>query len=305
MPNVQCKKCGKEFFSFARSQRYCVDCKYALHQQNSANCPPNSGSDTHRISSQFLILSLTRENKALASKNETLLRKIGDMCDENKGLLAENHILRERIAESKKDKETLASLIAVLDKHKIAHSRTPAKSLDLRLSKLRASAHRAKNPVKKTRKARTASGKASRRVDAVSAETVRKADERYGQYRDFARIVSLYRSIGDIVRVGEEVGCSYVTVRKVLSTAGIYVSEQHRVINELFGSGLLQSEIAGIVGMTPKQVNSYLPYLKNPIIRWDDNHPVPRSKNAREIKKSRNKHAGIITIPEDVEKSKT
>lgn len=79
------------------------------------------------------------------------------------------------------------------------------------------------------------------------------------QHDDF---VELYKRLGSVRAVARETETSEAKVKKVLSSRGVYVSERAEDIKRLLDAGKNREEIAKILGIKPRTVDTYLPYKK-------------------------------------------
>jgi hypothetical protein len=79
------------------------------------------------------------------------------------------------------------------------------------------------------------------------------------QHDDF---IELYKKLGSVHAVARETNFSEAKVKKVLSSCGVYASERAEDIKRLFSAGKSREEIAKILGVKPRTVDTYLPYRK-------------------------------------------
>jgi DNA invertase Pin-like site-specific DNA recombinase len=84
-------------------------------------------------------------------------------------------------------------------------------------------------------------------------------DHRIKSHDDF---VELYKRLGSVHAVARETNFSEAKIKKVLSSCGVYTSERAENIKRLFGAGKSREEIAKILGVKPRTVDTYLPYRK-------------------------------------------
>ena len=84
-------------------------------------------------------------------------------------------------------------------------------------------------------------------------------DERAELYKN---IVEEYLSSGSVLKVADRLKTNTIKVRRVLITEGLWESETSRKIGELYREGKKVNEIAGILCMSEKNVQSYLPYSR-------------------------------------------
>ncbi|MCH3918213.1 MAG: plasmid pRiA4b ORF-3 family protein [Spirochaetia bacterium] len=69
-----------------------------------------------------------------------------------------------------------------------------------------------------------------------------------------------YRNTASLTETGRQLGLSYVKVRKILITAGVYHSDTCDAVLRLYEEGIPPSQIAFALSMTMKQVNAFIPY---------------------------------------------
>jgi len=84
-------------------------------------------------------------------------------------------------------------------------------------------------------------------------------DERDDLYE---RIIDEYLSTGSVKQVVENLKTNTIKVRRVLITEGLWESESSRKVGELFEQGKSVKEIAEILCMSEKNVQSYMPYTR-------------------------------------------
>lgn len=75
-------------------------------------------------------------------------------------------------------------------------------------------------------------------------------------------IVDEYKKTGSVKKVVENLGSNTIKVRRVLITEGLWESETSKSVGELYKNGKSVKEIAGILCMSEKNVQSYMPYTR-------------------------------------------
>lgn len=98
-------------------------------------------------------------------------------------------------------------------------------------------------------------------------------------------IYDSYRSLGSIKKTAKHVRCSWNRVIKSLSSSGEVINDTHKIILDLYESGMTSEQIAKQVGISAKTVQAYLPRVR-PV--YGEN----RSKNAVKINVWRAKQKG-------------
>lgn len=99
------------------------------------------------------------------------------------------------------------------------------------------------------------------------------------------RIITAYDALGSLNATAKSCGVSVKTVYKVLCSAGVYPSEQAERVNRL-AKTLSVEEIANRLNITPKTVNSYLPYTRGTYLTDDKTINAQRIAACRARKKS-------------------
>jgi hypothetical protein len=80
------------------------------------------------------------------------------------------------------------------------------------------------------------------------------------QHDDFIEL--LYKKLGSVHAVARETDSSEAKVKKVLSSRGVYMSGRAEEIKNLFDVGKSREEIAKVLGIKSRTVDTYLPYRK-------------------------------------------
>lgn len=99
------------------------------------------------------------------------------------------------------------------------------------------------------------------------------------------RIIATYEALRSITATAKSVGASNKTVLKTLCTAGIYPTEQAELVNRL-AAELTVDEIANRLSISPKTVQSYLPYTKGSYLTDKKSTNAQRIAACRERKKA-------------------
>jgi FixJ family two-component response regulator len=95
-------------------------------------------------------------------------------------------------------------------------------------------------------------------------------------------VIETYKVAGNIRTTAKNCGVSEQTARKILITAGEYISPITIQIASMIEQGKTVEKIAAELDMKPKTVQSYMPYRKG-------SYKAPPSKNALRIRKYRHK----------------
>ena len=106
-------------------------------------------------------------------------------------------------------------------------------------------------------------------------------DERDDLYE---KIVEEFKRTGSVKKVVENLNSNTIKVRRVLITEGLWESKSSRSVGELFAQGKSVKEIAEILCMSEKNVQSYIPYTRGAYGGTKSND-AERSGNYRNRKK--------------------
>ena len=112
----------------------------------------------------------------------------------------------------------------------------------------------------------------------------------------YQAIVDSYQQNQSIKQIADKLGVSVTKVRRVLITEGLWSSRSSRKVGELLKQGLSTANIAEVLGITDKAVESYLPYSKG---AYGDS----RSNSAIRSESYRERNASVaerqVNTPED------
>ena len=78
----------------------------------------------------------------------------------------------------------------------------------------------------------------------------------------YEKIVEEYTKCGSVLKVAEILKTNTIKVRRVLITEGLWESDTSRNVGDLFREGKTVKEIAEILCMSEKNVQSYMPYTR-------------------------------------------
>lgn len=95
-------------------------------------------------------------------------------------------------------------------------------------------------------------------------------------------ILKAFNKSGSVKGASEETGYSWNRVIKSLSSSGVIINDTHKIILDLYDSGMEPEQIAEQVGVSIKTVQAYLPRVR-PV--YGEN----RSKDAKRIKEWRDR----------------
>ena len=79
----------------------------------------------------------------------------------------------------------------------------------------------------------------------------------------FAHVCESYAETKSIKKTAKHLSVSEERVRRILITEGKYTCAQYEKITGLLNEGKTIEEISVILGMSPKQIKTYLPYKKD------------------------------------------
>ena len=108
-------------------------------------------------------------------------------------------------------------------------------------------------------------------------------DERKDLYE---QIIKEYKKTGSVLKVVKNLHTNTIKVRRILITEGLWASKTGRNVGVLFREGMSVNEIAKELGISEKNVQSYVPYTRGAYGGEKSNDAV-RSKRYRDRLKQR------------------
>ena len=108
----------------------------------------------------------------------------------------------------------------------------------------------------------------------------------------YEEIIKAYEQTESVKKTAELLGTYPIKVRRVLITEGLWRSETSDAVGTLYQEGKTTKEIAEVLCISEKNVQSYLPYTKGMYIKGEGSDDALRSKRYRE----RNKNAFVSKV---------